>query len=354
MLSPTVQVLVPATLSFLIGIALTPLLTRQLYKHRAWKKTAGKQGLDGTPAAVFNRLHRESETRAPRMGGVVIWASAAITTVGLALLARFFPSIASQTLDFLTRSETWLPLAALLIGAAVGLVDDLLVIRPSAEGLPLRIRLAVVLVLSLFAGWWFWQKLAVHTVSLPFHAPLEVGWLIVPLFVLVALSLYASGVIDGIDGLSGGVFASIFASYCIIAFNEHQLDLAAFCAAVLGGILAFLWFNIPPARFYMSDTGTMALTLSLSVIVFMTDSIGGGVGIVVLPIVGGVLVITVLSNVAQMLSKALFGRKLLLVAPLHHHFEALGWPGYKVAMRYWVLSIVLAFAGVIVALAAVH
>ena len=168
----------------------------------------------------------------------------------------------------------------------------------------------------------------------------------------VSLALYASGVIDGIDGLSGGVFASIFASYTIIAFSQNQIDLAAFTACVIGGLLAFLWYNIPPARFYMSDTGTMGLTLAIGTVAFMTDSLGGGVGISVLPLIGALLVATVLSDVAQVVSKKFFGRKLLRIAPLHHHFEAIGWPGYKVVMRYWVMSIIFAFAGVIIALAA--
>ncbi len=352
MLSPTVQVLAPATAAFAIGICITPILTHYLYSYRAWKKTPGKQALDGAPADVFNRLHEKTETRAPRMGGIVIWASVFITTVGCAILAKLLGWPTLQDLDFLTRSETWLPFAALMAGAGFGLADDLLVIRPGGRGLPLRVRLAVVLALSSFAGWWFWAKLDVHAISLPFHGHLEVGWFIVPIFIIVSLALYASGVIDGIDGLSGGVFASVFASYTIIAFTEQQLDLAAFCAAVVGGLLAFLWFNVPPARFYMSDTGTMALTLSLSVVVFMTDTLGGGVGIAVLPVIGGLLMVTVLSDVIQMISKRVFKKKILHIAPLHHHFEAIGWPGPKVVMRYWVLSIVLAFAGVIVALSA--
>ena len=208
-------------------------------------------------------------------------------------------------------------------------------------------------VLSLFIGWWFWDKLDVTTVGIPFYGPFEIGWLIIPLFILVSLAVYASGVIDGIDGLSGGVFGSIFASYAITAFAQNQVDLAAFSAAILGGLLAFLWFNIPPARFYMSETGTMALTLTIATIAFMTDSLGEGVGIFVLPVIGIILVATVFSNIAQMVSKRFFGRKLFRVAPLHHHFEALGWPGYKVVMRYWVFSVIFAFAGVILALVSI-
>jgi phospho-N-acetylmuramoyl-pentapeptide-transferase len=102
----------------------------------------------------------------------------------------------------------------------------------------------------------------------------------------------------------------------------------------------------------MTDTGTMALTLTIATIAFMTDDLGGGVGISVLPIIGALLVATVASDIAQVVSKKFFGKKLLRIAPLHHHFEAIGWPGYKITMRYWVLSIVFAFAGAIIALTA--
>ncbi len=354
MLSDIVRILLPAGAAFLIGMGITPILTHYLYAYKAWKKTPGKVALDGSQASEFNRLHEVHEVRAPRMGGIVIWGSVLITIVGIAIIAGFVPSAALLKFNFLSRSQTWIPLAALMVGAIAGLIDDLLVIRPGGTGLALWFRLAVVFLLSLFIGWWFWDKLEVTAINIPFHAPLEVGWLIIPLFILASLALYASGVIDGIDGLSGGVFGSIFAAYALIAYAQNQIDLAAFSAAIVGGILAFLWFNVPPARFYMTDTGTMALTLTIATIAFMTDNLGGGYGISVLPIIGGLLVATVASDIAQVCSKKFFGKKILRIAPLHHHFEALGWPGHKVVMRYWILSIVFAGVGVILALSALQ
>lgn len=352
MLSDTIRVLVPAGVTFLVGIAMTPILTHYLYKYKAWKKSAGKNALDGDVAHEFNRLHAENEMRAPRMGGIVVWGSVVCTTFGCAALALLFPHTAITAFNFLSRSQTWIPLATLIIGALAGLIDDLLVIRPRGEGLPLSLRLLLVVILSGLISLWFFIKLDVHTINMPFSMPLEIGWLIVPFFIALSLGVYASGVIDGIDGLSGGVFVSVFAAYAIIAYSQNQIDLAAFIASIVGGLLAFLWFNVPPARFYMSDTGTMALTLTLAVVVFMTDSIGGGVGVAVFPLIGALLVITVASNVIQVVSKRWWGIKVFRVAPLHHHFEAIGWPGYKVTMRYWILSIVCAFLGVIVALSA--
>ncbi len=352
-LTDMIRILVPATTAFSIGILCTPVLTHYLYTFKAWKKKPGKLSLDGTRAEEFNRLHEKHEVRAPRMGGIVIWGSVLITALGLSVAAHIIPGAEVLRLDFLSRSQTWIPLAVLIIGSLVGLADDLLIIQPEGQGLPLRLRLIIVVLLSGFIGWWFFDKLDVSAINVPFSSPLTLGIFIIPFFIVMSLGLYASGVIDGIDGLSGGVFASIFASYTIIAFAQHQINLAAFSAAIMGGLLAFLWYNIPPARFYMSDTGTMGLTLTIGTLAFMTDNLSGGVGISVLPIIGMLLVLTVVSDVLQVFWKKVIGRKLFRVAPLHHHFEAIGWPGYKVVMRYWVLSVVFAVAGVIIALASI-
>ncbi len=348
MLPDVIRVLAPAGLAFAIGVAMTPILTHYLYALKAWKKTGGKTAYDGTHATEFNRLHSVREVNTPRFGGIIIWGSVALTTAILALLPRFFPGL--EVFDFLSRSQTWVPLTALLVGAVAGFFDDLLVIRPGGEGIQLRYRLLVVVLLSFFIGWWFYTKLDVTAVRLPFDGLLELGFLIVPFFILTSLALYASGVIDGLDGLSGGVFLAIFASYAVIAFSQNQIDLAAFCAALCGGLLAFLWFNIPPARFYMSDTGSMALTLAIPAIAFMTDELGDGIGVAVLPVIGFLLVVTVASDILQMFWKYWFGKKLFRIAPLHHHFEAIGWTPEKVVMRYWVLAIAFGFLGVILAL----
>ncbi len=347
-----IKVLVPAVITFSIGIAITPLVTHYLYAYRVWKKRGGREALDGTTASEFNRLHGslETEIRTPRMGGIVIWGSVLLTVVVLALLARVWPTVATVKFDFLSRDQTWVPFMTLIIGAIVGFVSDLFDVSGDGKGLSIRYRLSIIVMLATFIGWWFYAKLAIVSVGIPFLPPLTLGWLIIPFFVLVVLALYASGVIDGIDGLSGGVFASIFASYTIIAFTQEQFNIAALSASILGGILAFLWFNIPPARFYMTETGTMALTLTIAVIAFMTDTMGNGIGLSALPIIGFLLVATVASNIIQVGSKRFFGKKIFRIAPLHHHFEAIGWPSYKVTMRYWVLSIICACLGVILAL----
>lgn len=351
-----VKTLIPAATAFFVGILITPVVTHYLYEYKAWKKKAGKgAGYGGGGTPVFDTLHNERDTNTPRMGGIIIWVSVLIVTIGIWLIQTLSGSVFFESLNFLSRSQTWLPMTALLIGAFVGFFDDYLVIQGTgkhfAGGFPLSSRLFVVGLFAVFAGWWFYEKLEISSIVIPYVGSLELGILFIPLFLIVALSVYAGGVIDGIDGLSGGVFASIFSGYTLIAFAQNQIDLAAFCATIVGAILAFLWFNIPPARFYMTETGIMGLTMALTVVAFMADTLGEGVGVLVLPILAFPLVATVASNIIQVVSKKTRGgKKVFIIAPIHHHFEAIGWPSYKVVMRYWVLSIIFVFIGVLVAL----
>lgn len=346
---PIFSILIPATLAFIFGIILTPLLTHYLYKYKVWKKTGGKMALNGTVATEFNRLKGEGELKTPRMGGIVIWGSVLVTIGFIYILKLLFPTSIFDELFFISRSETWIPFTTLVIGAAVGLLNDYYDVVHGGKGLRLSIRILIITALSGFIGWWFYAKLGIDSIGIPFDGSIYIGWLIIPFFIFTTISLYASGVIDGIDGLSGGVFSMIFLSYAGIAFNQSQYDLAAFCATLAGGILAFLWFNIPPARFWMTETGSMALTLTLAVVVFMTDELGDGKGILLLPLIGLPLVATAASVLLQVIFKKITGRKLFRIAPLHHHFEAIGWPSTKVVMRYWVISIMCALIGLAIA-----
>jgi phospho-N-acetylmuramoyl-pentapeptide-transferase len=346
---PIFSILIPATLAFIFGVVLTPILTHYLFKFKVWKKTAGKTALNGQVATEFNRLKGDGELHTPRMGGIVIWGAVLVTIVFIYILKLLFPSSLFSDLFFISRSETWIPLTTLIIGAAVGFLNDYYDVMHGGKGLRLSVRILIITALSGFIGWWFYTKLGIDSVGIPFDGSLYIGWLIIPFFIFTTISLYASGVIDGIDGLSGGVFSTIFLTYAGIAFIQSQYDLAAFCATVAGGILAFLWFNIPPARFWMTETGSMALTLTLAVVVFMTDDLGEGKGILLLPLIGLPLVATAASVLAQVIFKKITGRKLFRIAPLHHHFEAIGWPSTKVVMRYWVISIMCGLAGLAIA-----
>lgn len=349
MLISILKVFAPTIFAFVLGILSTPLLTDYLYKKEMWKKRAGKIAPDGSATPIFDQLHHHKEVGTPRMGGVIIWTSTLITALIFAAWPIFFPSELADKFNFLSRNQTWLPLFTMIIGALVGLIDDYLQIERSRTGskggLHFKYRALVVVILGLIGGAWFYYKLDVDFIFIPFLGEWFIGWLIIPLFIAVMLGLFSSGVVDGLDGLSGGIMASIFSAYAAIAFFQNQIDLAALCGTIAGATLAFLWFNIPPARFYMSETGILGLTVCLSVIAFLTQSV------VILPIIAFPLVATSLSVIIQLASKKWRGKKVFLVAPIHHHFEALGWPAYKVVMRYWIISVICAIIGLIIVLA---
>ena len=341
------KVFIPSIVSFFIGIGLTPFLTDFLYRHKLWKKKADKIDPLGKDTPIFNGLDKDRAVSTPRMGGIVIWVSTIVTILLFWFLSVISPSATSAKLNFLSRNQTWLPLFTLLVGSLIGLVDDILQVSGAAgakSGLSFFKRLLFVVILGLIGAYWFYFKLGMTAVNVPFFGAWEIGVWLIPLFIIVMVALFSSGVIDGLDGLSGGIMAIIFGAYTTIAFFQHQVDLAAFCAVITGGLLAFLWFNIPPARFYMSETGILGLTTALTVVVFLTDTV------IVLPLIALPLSATSASVALQLLSKKFFKRKIFQVAPLHHHFEAIGWPAHKVVMRYWVISVVFAIMGMIIAL----
>ena len=355
MILDVVKILLPAVLGFLVGIGITPTITNYLYKNKMWKKKVKSVTVDGREATVFMSLHKDKEVNTPRLGGSIIWLSAFITAFIFWFLAKIIDLDTFSTLEFISRNQTWIPFCTLLLGALVGLVDDVMEINGSADqkagGLSAKKRLFFVALVALAIGTWFYTKLEISAVFLPFIGYFDLGLLFVPFFMLAMLFIYSGGVIDGVDGLAGGVFTIAFGDYAIIAYSNNQVDLAAFCALIVGSTLAFLWFNIPPARFYMSETGSMALTITLTTIALMTDKLGDGAGLVVLPIIALPLVITVLSVMIQLASKKFRnGKKIFRSTPIHHHFEALGWPSYKVTMRYWIFSIICATLGVIISI----
>ena len=303
---------------------------------------------DGTKTPLFAALHKDRETRVPRLGGALIWITTTVLALAIWALAAITDNSFLDKANFLSRNQTWLPLFTLVAASFLGLADDLMQVLGKgsyvAGGMRFRHRLLIVFGIALLGAFWFYFKLDWRAIYIPGYGSIFIGLWYIPLFIATMIVLFSSSVVDGIDGLAGGVFAAAFAAYGGIAFFRGQVDLAAFCAVILGSLLAFLWFNIPPARFYMGESGILGLTTSLTVVAFLTDSA------VVLPVIGLVLMIEVASNIIQFASKRFRGKKVFLIAPIHHHFEAKGWPPYKVTMRFWVISMVTAMVGMAIAL----
>ena len=343
-----IKIFTLGAVAFIVAFLFTPILTRFLYKYKFWRKEVRTKSLDGKEVPIFQKFHSEGETNIPRLGGLLVWGTTLILIFLFFGISQITDIWWLKKLNFLSRSQTWLPLFALVAASLLGLVDDVLQVFGKGKyvggGLSLKKRLLLVALISLIGALWFYFKLDWHTIHVPGMGDFGINGWYIPLFVFIMMAVYSGGVIDGIDGLAGGAFASIFAAYAGIALFLGQIDIAAFCAVILGALLAFLWFNIPPARFYMGETGMLGLCASLTVVAFLTDSV------LVLPIIGFLLVIESGSVILQLLSKKFRHKKLFLATPIHYHFEAKGWPFYKVTMRFWIIGVVMAFIGVAIRL----
>lgn len=339
------KIIGPTVLSFFLGIFITPLFTKYFYKYKMWKKSPR---IHSDTSEAFHSIHNtEHEVSTPRIGGVIIWVSVLLTVAIIYIFSLFTTSETVSQFNFFSRSQTVVPLGAFFLAALIGLLDDLLQIfgqgTYAKDALVYRkVKIVFVTLIGLSIALWFYYKLDFVSIHIPFIGEWWLGFWFVPFFVIVMLATFSTSVIDGIDGLAGGVLASCFTAFAVIAFLGSQYDISALSGAIAGGILAFLWFNVPPARFYMGETGMLSLSVGLSVIAFLTNSV------LLLPIIALPLVATTLSVLIQINSYKYFNKhRVFLVAPLHHHFQALGWPREKVVMRYWIVSVICAITGVI-------
>lgn len=326
--------------SFFAALFSTPLLLHFLKKYRL-----GKQIRSGESAPIYASLHA-GKIGTPTMGGLLIWVPVLFLSLFFFLLENFFPSGWSSKLNFLTREQTLLPLGLLVCSALIGLFDDYIGIRqigPKGGGLSVLFRLGLYTIVALIGGLWFVFKLDWDTFYIPFIGNFELGLWYLPLFVFILVATsFSVNETDGLDGLAGGIMASIFAALGAIAFTQGKFELAALCGAIIGALVAFLWFNINPARFFMGDTGAMGLGITIGVIAMLTNTA------VLLPIIGIILVVESLSVIIQVISKKIRKKKIFLSAPIHHHFQARGWTEPQIVMRFWLVSAIASVVGVII------
>ncbi len=336
-----IKILFFGTLSFLIAIFLAPALTHFLYKYKLGKKIR-----DGGKTPIFSKLHAH-KAGTPTMGGVLIWGTLFVLIMIFYGLANLLPGTVFEHFNFLSRSETLLPLGALIASALIGLFDDWLDVRSKGVlgggGLKLRHRLLIYTLIAIIGALWFYFKLDWTIFHIPFLGNFEIGAWYIPVFIFVIVATsFSVNETDGLDGLAGGTLLFAFAAFAIISFTLGRYEMATFCAVIIGALLAFLWFNIPPARFYMGDTGSMSLGVTLGIIALLTNNS------LLLLFIGLIFVIESLSVIIQILSKKIRGKKVFLSAPIHHHFQAIGWPETKVVMRFWVISAIGAVIGLII------
>ena len=316
---------------FLLSMAITPLFTTLAYKFQWWKKQRSDAWSGGT-ATVYNKLHAAKHARhIPNMAGMIFIVAIALITL----------------VSNLARGQTWLPLAGMVGAGCIGLADDVMNIRginSKIGGMKASLKFILYSMVGIIGGWWFYDKIGVHYIYLPgiHHWNIGVGVIVVFWFVLIATA-NAVNITDGLDGLAGGLLSSSFATYSIIAVVEHKYALAAFCITAVGALLSYTWFNIYPARFFMGDVGSFAMGTALGIIAMQTNTI------YLLPIIGAVFVVETGSVIINRTSKKLrHGKKVFLSSPIHHHFEAIGWPETKITMRFWILGQAFGFLGLII------
>ncbi len=318
--------------SFLLAMFLTPIYTHFAYKYKFWKKQK-KTTMDGKDLPVMTKLHQHKFKRAfPTMAGIIGVLTVAIVT----LVCNW------------DRGQTWLPLFGFLGGSMVGLIDDLINVfgdGHGAAGLRAPVKFAMITIVGLVLGWYFSAKLGWSSIHIPFIGEWVLPWWLMMgifAFAVVATS-NAVNISDGLDGLAGGISMIAYAAFGVIALFQGQWMLFGFCMTVVGWLLSYVWFNVPPARFMMGDVGSFALGAGLGVVAMMTNSF------FLLPIIGGLLVVEAGSSLIQIIWKKVFKKKLFISAPIHHHLEAKGWGEAKIVMRFWVIAGVLAIIGVFMA-----
>lgn len=334
-----IKIFILTAVSFLFAMALTPLLTHFLYKYKL-----GKHIRDTGDTPIYSELHR-SKAGTPTMGGIIVWLTTLVIALFFYYFSRLFPNSSLAEINFLTRSQTLLPLGILVASALIGLLDDLLDIwRRGHKGSGIRFRFKFVIYsfIAIVGAWWFYYKLEWDIVHIPFFGDWQLGWLFIPFFIFVVVATaFSVNQTDGLDGLAGGTILIALSAFAIMAFVQGRFDLAAFCGVLIGSLLAFLWFNIYPARFFMGDTGSISLGVTLAIIAIFINTV------FLLPIIGLVFVLEALSTILQILSKKFRGKKIFLSAPFHHHLQAIGWPEPKIVMRLWVITGVMSVIALI-------
>ncbi|MDQ6694623.1 MAG: phospho-N-acetylmuramoyl-pentapeptide-transferase [Chloroflexota bacterium] len=274
------------------------------------------------------------KTGTPTMGGLIF-------IIPLVLLIAIF-------MDIVKYKSLLLPLGIVISCSILGGFDDLLstVVR-NQGGLAARFKMAWLLAISVVSAWILHVPLNLHTVSIPFvKQPIDIGdfYYIVA---IVAISGMANAVnlTDGLDTLAGGTSAIAFVSFGVIAYLQNQPPVVYLCFATVGALLAFLWFNAHPAMVFMGDAGSLTLGALLAVAALMTTQW------LLLPVIGIVFMVGVLSDILQVLYfKATGGKRLFRIAPIHHHFEMIGWSETQITMRYWLVSMLAGMVGIALAL----
>ena len=284
------------------------------------------------------------------MGGIIFWFITFLIAFTILILSFLLGGIWSF-LNFVTREQTILILGSMMLAAIVGIVDDIFNIYrigPKGGGLSMSVRLLLHTFIASIGAWWFYVKLEWDVLYVPFVGTVHLGFWYIPFFIFVIIgTAFSLNETDGLDGLAGGVSFMALIPYVAIAFLLGRFDLATLIAVVMGGLVAFLWFNINPAKFFMGDNGSMTLGVLFGMLAMYTNTA------LFLPFFLFIPFVEALSVIIQMFSKKVFKRKIFPSTPIHHSFEAKGWPETRVTMKFWLIQGMAMIFGLLVYLLSV-
>jgi len=333
-----IQIFAYSGFAFFFAVLLYPDLIR-LVQRLKMTKTIRDTSVMGDDAPIFKKYHAH-KAGTPSMGGVLIVVSVLFTV----LLSRVFSYFGIIDYSLLSRGETYLPLATLVVVGVLGAVDDYFnsIEKGSHKGLSSSVKWWSLVAFALVGAAWFTFKLEWSIITVPLLGQVDIGLWYFPFFMLVVIGTsHAVNVSDGLDGLSGGTLSIAFGTFAAIAYLHGLPILATFCCIIVGALIAFLWYNVPPASIFIGDTGALSLGATLGVVAMLTDSV------LLLPLIGIIYVVTIFSSLTQILSKKYLKRKLWPVAPLHHLFQHWGWSETQIVMRYWIIAALSAVIGLL-------
>lgn len=328
-------------LSFFINSLLYIPFINLLYKLKFQRQHQITRDAFEKPTPIFDRLHK-GKVGTPVGGGFLIIVTTTILfPILLYALNLFYVPI---TALYELSHEVKIMLFAFVGFGILGLFDDLKKTFNLKEnaffGLRLRYKLYIEIVLALIISFWLFYDLGIEILHIPFIGVLDLGIFFVPFAAFAIISFCnAANITDGLDGLAAGVLMIALGAFLIVSSSILDTPLSIFIALWLGGLLAFLYFNVYPARIFLGDVGSLSFGATLAVIGLILGKTFA------LLLIGGIFVVEVGSSLFQLFSKKYFGRKIMAVAPLHLWYQHHGWSEPKIVARFWIVGIVLAILG---------
>ncbi|PID87401.1 phospho-N-acetylmuramoyl-pentapeptide-transferase [Candidatus Gracilibacteria bacterium] len=334
--------------TFLFGFLFIPYYIKYLKEYKIGKQIREDASIG--KAIEFFKLHKK-KIGTPTMGGVMILFTV-FFMVFISIILQGFGLINNSLLN---SNETYLPLFTLLTVGFLGAIDDIMNIKGigKTKGLSAKFKMLWLLVFAFLGSLWFYFNLGwdevdnlgnyVRTISNPFGENIQAGIFFIPLFIfIIVASANSVNIADGLDGLCGGLLLFAYSIYAYITYDQGLFLLSTLCTSIVGALIAFLWYNVKPAKFYMGDVGSLALGANLGLIAMLTNTI------FVFLIVSSIFIFESLSVIIQLTSKKLRkGKKVFIIAPFHHHLEAIGWTEENVVFRMWLIGLLTSVFGII-------